>query len=194
MFNVVLPVEVFTIQAEFIRSMEANRDFMWWAEELIVEETGELLEAFNENQGLERVLSEMGDVIYVTAGFYNTMPAAAEQILSEAQKERLEAILTKAYNAVQKVASAMDIPVPAAVAAFKEIHKANMSKLDDDGNPIRSDGTDGNPVGKILKGPNWKPADMSAIVSGMDQFREEAKAIHEAQQALVESQNAEQTH
>lgn len=35
------------------------------------------------------------------------------------------------------------------------IHESNMSKLDENGNPIVSDGTDGYPLGKILKGPNY---------------------------------------
>lgn len=35
--------------------------------------------------------------------------------------------------------------------AFRRVHESNMSKLDDDGNPIkRADG-------KVLKGPNYKP-------------------------------------
>ena len=42
--------------------------------------------------------------------------------------------------------------------AFDEVHKSNMLKLDDDGNPIfREDG-------KILKGPNYKAPDLKKIV------------------------------
>src|SRR5690349_3627558 len=42
--------------------------------------------------------------------------------------------------------------------AFKRIHKSNMSKLDVEGKPIyRKDG-------KILKGPNYKSADLSDLV------------------------------
>lgn len=41
--------------------------------------------------------------------------------------------------------------------AFMEVQRSNMSKLDDNGQPIvREDG-------KILKGPNYSPADMSFI-------------------------------
>lgn len=40
---------------------------------------------------------------------------------------------------------------------FEEVHRSNMSKLGDDGKPVyREDG-------KILKGPNYSPADMSII-------------------------------
>lgn len=41
--------------------------------------------------------------------------------------------------------------------AFDRIHAANMSKLDDDGNPVRG------PGGKITKGPNYKSADLSDL-------------------------------
>ena len=41
--------------------------------------------------------------------------------------------------------------------ALDRVHKSNMSKLDDDGNPIyREDG-------KVLKGPNYKAPDLSDL-------------------------------
>lgn len=48
-----------------------------------------------------------------------------------------------------------DIDVDTALA---EVHRANMSKLDENGQPIlRADG-------KVLKGPNFRPPDMSQAV------------------------------
>jgi len=42
--------------------------------------------------------------------------------------------------------------------ALDLVHKSNMSKLDEDGNPIyREDG-------KVLKGPNYKPPDLSDLI------------------------------
>lgn len=42
--------------------------------------------------------------------------------------------------------------------AFKEVHRSNMSKLDDNGEPIfREDG-------KVLKSSNYTPADVGAYV------------------------------
>ena len=42
--------------------------------------------------------------------------------------------------------------------ALDLVHQSNMSKLDDEGNPIyREDG-------KVLKGPNYKPPDLSDLV------------------------------
>ena len=41
--------------------------------------------------------------------------------------------------------------------ALDRVHKSNMSKLDDDGNPIyREDG-------KVLKGPNYQPPNLSDL-------------------------------
>jgi len=42
--------------------------------------------------------------------------------------------------------------------ALRRIHAANMSKLGEDGKPIRRED------GKVLKGPNYKPADLSDLV------------------------------
>ena len=42
--------------------------------------------------------------------------------------------------------------------ALDRVHKSNMSKLDDDGNPIfRKDG-------KVLKGPNYAPPNLEDLV------------------------------
>lgn len=40
-------------------------------------------------------------------------------------------------------------------AAIREVHRANMTKLGEDGKPILRDD------GKVLKGPNYTPPDMS---------------------------------
>ena len=41
--------------------------------------------------------------------------------------------------------------------ALDRVHKSNMSKLDKDGKPIYRDD------GKVLKGPNYKPPDLSDL-------------------------------
>jgi predicted HAD superfamily Cof-like phosphohydrolase len=49
---------------------------------------------------------------------------------------------------------------------FEEVHRSNMSKLDDFGKPIISRGEelDGYPAGKILKGPNYSPPDLKKVL------------------------------
>ena len=41
--------------------------------------------------------------------------------------------------------------------ALNRVHESNMSKLDEDGKPIYRDD------GKVLKGPNYKPPDLSDL-------------------------------
>lgn len=42
--------------------------------------------------------------------------------------------------------------------SFLNVHESNMSKLDDDGNPIFND------AGKFIKGPNFRKADMRPFI------------------------------
>lgn len=49
-------------------------------------------------------------------------------------------------------------------ACYAEVHRSNMSKAGPDGKPIVSDGTDGWPAGKVLKGPNYTPPDLVHIL------------------------------
>ena len=42
--------------------------------------------------------------------------------------------------------------------AMYRVHQSNMSKLDEKGNPIYRDD------GKVLKGPNYQPPDLSDLV------------------------------
>lgn len=70
---------------------------------------------------------------------------------------------------------------------FDEIHLSNMSKLDEEGNPVLSDGVtpakhDGKvkPVGKILKGDDYFDPDLKAILNGEEPDRT-PKIIKDAQ-------------
>ncbi len=45
-------------------------------------------------------------------------------------------------------------------AAFDEVHRSNMSKLDADGKPIRRESD-----GKVLKGPNYFKPDMAQFIT-----------------------------
>ena len=46
-------------------------------------------------------------------------------------------------------------------AAFNEVHRSNMSKLGEDGKPIRREGD-----GKVMKGPNYFKPDMTQFIKG----------------------------
>ena len=166
MFTQTFPVEVFTAQREFIRVMEANLDFIWWAESLITEETKELAKADAENEGMEQVFKESADLLYVVAGFYNTMPTNPHDLLSQEKNEALQKIHDEAWLTLVNVSNKYRITPEHIVEAFAIVHKSNMSKLDEDGKPIRRED------GKILKGPNYVAPDMSSVVKMWQDFTE----------------------
>lgn len=46
-------------------------------------------------------------------------------------------------------------------ACFDEVHRSNMSKLGEDGRPIKRED------GKVMKGPNYFPPDLESIIKGL---------------------------
>lgn len=51
----------------------------------------------------------------------------------------------------------------------QEILASNFTKLDDAGAPIVSDGTDGHPKGKIIKGPNFMEPNIAEVLGVYDE-------------------------
>ena len=47
--------------------------------------------------------------------------------------------------------------------AWKEVHASNRSKLDDNGEPLYHDGTEG-PVGKVKKSENYWPPRLDVVL------------------------------
>ena len=45
-------------------------------------------------------------------------------------------------------------------AAFREVHRSNMSKLDAEGRPVK------NEAGRVIKGPEYSPPDLVKILTG----------------------------
>lgn len=76
------------------------------------------------------------------------------------QKDRDIVEIADAFTDLEVVinGAALEMGVPMDVC-FEEVHGSNMSKLDPaTGKAIRSDGTDGYPLNKVLKGPAyWAP-------------------------------------
>lgn len=140
---------------EFIVSFEASLDPRLWFN-LVKEEYNELEEAM-ENGTKAEILKEAIDLLYVTVGFNYTI-AGAEQLglLPEEEKEKMFDFLEKsgdAYDGATKYLGDLDF-----AEAFLRVHKSNMSKLGDDGKPIRRED------GKVLKGPNYKKPELEDLV------------------------------
>ncbi|AGH07408.1 nucleotide pyrophosphohydrolase [Sulfitobacter phage phiCB2047-B] len=170
MFTEQMSREVFMAQQEFIKSMDANRDFVWWARTLVTEETKELEEAYAEDPtNLQNLFKEMADVTYVVAGFYNCMPARPHAIMTEETILEIQGIIDRAADIMSKISMEMQIPVQFVEAAFMEVHESNMSKLDENGKPIRRED------GKIMKGPNYKEPDLSEVIKAFQDFQTKLK-------------------
>lgn len=69
-------------------------------------------------------------------------------------KARLTKELADLLYVVHGAAVAFGLPLE---PAFVRVHNSNMSKLGEDGKPIYRDD------GKVLKGPNYKPADLTDL-------------------------------
>lgn len=141
--------------AEFIRTFEASLDPMLW-EKLVKEELAELSEAL---LGTDRahVLKEAADLVYVTTPFMGIMETMGSlDYLSEDRIDAANALIEKVDKKLAVVISIFGEDI--INEAIQLVHESNMSKLGEDGKPIRRED------GKILKGPNYKEPDLSELV------------------------------
>ena len=143
--------------SEFIRVFDASTDIALW-ERLIEEEVMELhVELTEDNINRENVLKEAADVIYVVTPLIGIVEALGDiGLVSEERMIKLQKLVERADNKLE-VAIGM-FGEDTIGEAVKLVHASNMSKLGEDGKPIRRDD------GKILKGPNYKAPDLSALV------------------------------
>ena len=141
---------------EFIRTFGASLDPRVWIT-FVDEETEELFEAL-ESGDKEHILKEMTDLMYVQIGF-NFVSVGAEQLHLFPDMEHGE-IMTKLLKAGEIYSKAVDFLGRDTnfFEAFRRVHLSNMSKLGDDGFPIRRED------GKILKGPNYVEPNLKDLV------------------------------
>lgn len=132
---------------EFQSKFETPTDPAFWAK-LMNEEVNELLAATDPANELK----EACDVAYVSAGYQLVKKDGEDITLSQfdARKHEAATVIMSRLHMLYGPALMYD--------AFKRVHNSNMSKLGDDGKPVRRED------GKILKGPNYKPADLSDLV------------------------------
>lgn len=141
---------------QFISTFSASLDPRVWAT-FIKEEKEELYEAL-EKEDKENILKEATDLLYVTVGF-NLVAAGAEKfgLFPEDEYEEMIELLTSGTVAHEKAIEYLGEDKNY-FEAFRRVHESNMTKLDDEGKPIRRED------GKILKGPNYKPPTMEGLV------------------------------
>ena len=138
---------------EFIKTFGASLDPRMWIT-IVEEETEEVLEAlenFSQDQSKENkahLLKEASDLMYTQIGF-NLVSVGAEQLglFSDMEHAELMTKVTKAQSVYEKALDALgDVNL---FEAFRRVHLSNMSKLGDDGLPIKRED------GKILKSNNY---------------------------------------
>lgn len=130
------------LTAEFIEVFDASRDPQLWLK-LIDEEIKEAQEA------LAHTLKELADVRYVVEGLKS-------MVGDEETAKYLGANRLGALGALLGPFNNLDYYLD---EAYKRVHASNMSKLGDDGKPIRRED------GKILKGSNYKEPDLMDLVT-----------------------------
>lgn len=107
-------------------------------------------EASEANKAVEDLLKEVCDVAYVWCGMIHHHGVAS------IQDEGVE--LVRQVGTILELARTI-FSDETLQAAMERVHASNMSKLGDDGKPIRRED------GKILKGPNYKAPDFSDLLT-----------------------------
>lgn len=150
------PTEIEKILQEFIKTFSGSLDPRMWFN-LIKEEHDELLEELSK-EPIDKVklLKELTDLLYVTQGFMLVLPANTDALIPDEEIEEMNDMLDFAYSTAFKANEMFSHEVK--VEALRRVHKSNMSKLGDDGKPIRR------ADGKILKGPNYKLAILDDLI------------------------------
>jgi hypothetical protein len=128
---------------QFQETFDTPRDLDFWAE-LVREEAQEAAEA------LVHLYKELADWNYVVAGYLNV---ARDLEIPPGGEPHIELIQATA-NLINLVQAHMEGKTSVMPPVFEAVHKSNMSKVGDDGEPERHPET-----GKIMKGPNYRPAE-----------------------------------
>ena len=144
--------------SQFMTYFGASLDPMVWVN-LIEEEANEVLKAFS-NEGPEQHLKELADLRYVIVGFTLVRPSLLEALVSQEGIDKLSYV-DKLMGAVHEMLDASSARYTDAQLseAFSLVHTSNMSKLGEDGKPVRR------ADGKIMKGPHYKAPDLSLLVA-----------------------------
>lgn len=144
--------------SEFVRAFGASLDPRLWVV-LMKEEIDEFEKELTPDGDKVNLLKEAADVMYVSTMFHLLMETGENLyrfLLSDEEWDDWTLTAIEANNALKK--AVMVFGAELLGQAFVRVHESNMSKLDDNGNPIvRKDG-------KILKGPNYKPPFLDDLV------------------------------
>lgn len=146
-FDPVALVSEFNVAFEVVPSVD-----LWL--KLVREEENELLEAMALNitddtiESLTNVLKEACDLLYVISGLGLVMEPNG-LVFDDGRGQDLGTLLGGILNVFGEATFE---------EAFRRVHTSNMSKLGEDGRPVRRED------GKVLKGPNYAPPVLNDLV------------------------------
>lgn len=101
------------------------------------------------------LIAEEGDELFDELFFLDD--DLQQKFVPNVDKQKLAKELADLLYVVYGAADVFSIPID---EVFAEVHRSNMSKLGGDGKPVRRED------GKVLKGPNYSPANLEGIVNG----------------------------
>lgn len=129
--------------AAFRTAFDASKEPALW-NSLIVEELNEF------DAALQNLIKEYADIMYVTIGYSQVLEEAdSDEDLTLELADRIDT----ATSVVAQIFNGVTLR-----EAFDRVHASNMSKLGEDGKPVRRED------GKILKGPLYQPVDFTDLV------------------------------
>lgn len=138
--------------AEFMSAFGASLDPRLWIK--LVDE--ELKELYAEVPNTQEHLKELSDLLYVYTGLDLVSHSYMGELMPEDERSKSIKLLGRAERALSEYAEYYGEEKLA--RAFSRVHLSNMSKLDENGKPIKRDD------GKVMKGPNYMPPDLSDLV------------------------------
>jgi NTP pyrophosphatase (non-canonical NTP hydrolase) len=129
-------------------------------ESLLVEEAYELINVVLEHHGptieaISEFLKESSDFHFVLFGYFQMLDETGETVsISDDTKKVLNVVLEMVAKIVL-----LDPAVNDQIfgEAFERVVASNMTKLGDDGKPVRSE------AGKVMKGPNYVAPDLTDL-------------------------------
>lgn len=105
------------------------------------------------------LLEECEEFIHASGCRINTDSAGRRTIAVDHRLKPDLAAMAHENADVRVITHGNDLTMGAPPEVFAEVHRANMSKLGDDGKPVlRADG-------KVTKGPNYKPPDVAGVLA-----------------------------
>jgi len=138
--------------AEFIRSFGASLDPMLWVK--LVEE--ELKELYDEKRNTPEHLKEYADLLYVFTGLDLVSNERLGTLVPEEERANIVSLMGRTERMLQEYLQHYGEETVG--KAFTRVHRSNMSKLGEDGKPIKRED------GKVLKGPNYRAPDLDDLL------------------------------